>query len=64
MARAAALALLLLTAGCSWFAENRSEDTYTYNNYGIVPSADPDRKISERDCTRPAAPDGGNLSCS
>jgi hypothetical protein len=24
---------------------------------------DPNRRVGERDCTRPAAPDSGNLRC-
>jgi hypothetical protein len=65
MSRAAAFFILLLSAGCQWVhQQDRSEDAYTYNNYGFVPPADPNRRISERDCTRPpAAPDNGNLRC-
>ena len=65
MLRAAVLSLLVLTAGCQWMpnVQDRNEDTYTYNNYGLVPPADPNRRVSERDCTRPAAPDSGNLRC-
>jgi hypothetical protein len=31
--------------------------------YGRVPPPDPNRKISEQDCTKPIVFDGGNLRC-
>ncbi len=31
--------------------------------YGRVPPPDPNRTISEQDCTKPIVPDGGNLRC-
>ena len=44
----------------------RSDSTMyggTYGTYGPYPELDPDRKISEQDCTRQIVRDGGNLRC-
>jgi hypothetical protein len=34
-----------------------------YGVYRPAPALDPKRKISEQDCTKPIADDGGNLRC-
>jgi hypothetical protein len=33
------------------------------SRYGPAPAPDPNRRISEQDCTKPIVLDGGNLRC-
>jgi hypothetical protein len=68
MLRPAALAVLLLaTAGCRSLPDlddlRLRPDPRPYNHYSAAPPADPSRKVSGHDCTRPVPGDGGNLRC-
>jgi hypothetical protein len=62
---AACLALALLASGCSGPspAPDRSGYEMGSDRFGTIPVPDPDRKISEQDCTQPLLQNGGNLLC-
>lgn len=55
------LTLALFIAACA--SEPQSKYPMGADEYGPVPAADPNRTVSVRDCARPFAIDGGNLSC-
>jgi len=63
---AVCLVLALLAAGCST-QETAPGGASGYemgsDRFGPIPAPDPSRRISWQDCTRPIAPDGGNLMC-
>ena len=39
------------------------EDMNTYGKDVAAPPPDPDRRVNEKDCTRPTNAGGGNLKC-
>ncbi len=52
------------TAGCATTGGASSDDSTMYSGtYGPKPALNPDRTISEQDCTKPIVLDGGNLRC-
>ena len=62
-----AIVLLLLVAAASCTTERQyssSGMSVTYSGAAAQPAAlDPARAVAEQDCTKPIAPDRGNLRC-
>ena len=58
----AAILLAACTASC---ASLNSNDMITVDQHygGIAPTMDPNRKVSEQDCSQSSASDDGNLRC-
>ncbi|HMH17798.1 MAG TPA: hypothetical protein VK572_06580 [Burkholderiales bacterium] len=60
------VALASFLAGCASASASRSEGTgyeMEEERNGPTPPPDPNRVISEQDCTMPIEMDGGNLRC-
>ena len=52
------------TAGCATTGGASGDDSTMYSGtFGPKPELNPDRTISEQDCTKPIVLDGGNLRC-
>lgn len=52
------------TTGCASRRSGPGDDPTMYpGTYGMQPAAEPNRKISEQDCTKRIVRDGGNLLC-
>lgn len=47
----------------AWEKMGKFIDDAGKSNTGPIPEADPTRKVSEQDCTRPITPEAGNLRC-
>ena len=56
-------ALLLAACASESMLEGQSKYEMGADEYGPVPGADPDRRVSIQDCTKPIKMDGGNLRC-
>jgi hypothetical protein len=62
----ACAALALLVVGCAsepGFRSGRSKYEMGNDRYGPVREPDPNRRISDQDCTKRVVIDGGNLRC-
>ncbi len=61
------VALAVSTAGCAAETEYSSARMYSMGRYGVgyeqVPAPDPQRQITEQDCTKPIGASGRNLVC-
>ena len=58
-----ALCLAAGVASCANTGDTGYSSGYGERDRDPAPPADPNRKISQQDCSKPFFPDGGNLRC-